>query len=577
MRRCRRISIAAAAAALGSLLLPAAAWAHAALLHTSPSASGTVDTPPAQVMLTYSEPVEPRFAIVSVTDAAGRQQTAGPPRRDPANPNQLDVPLHTVPEGWYLVYWRVISVDGHPVRGAFTFAVGPNPGPAPQFVIPSVSETAATPGLLIARWLTFLSVMAAVGIFVLRAVIVRPVVSRVSETTLRAVSIAFWTALAVALVVTPIYVLMATAKFALRSVFALGSLVPLLRVSAFGRGYLDLELILALFAVAAAITLWLDDARQRVRTVATLLALGAALAAAAAALLVPGLAGHASQTAPRGLAITLDWLHVAAGAVWIGGLIGLLVLWRSLPEARRIAGLMVSVPRFSNAAFVSVLVLIGSGIGASLIHLPTLASLWQTSYGKTLMLKIGLLLAALCLAAFNLALTKPRLVAARSDLQLGVGAARLLRRLVGGEILLVAAAVFAAGLLSSLPPPAKALASAGQAAASVGPGPVARVLEKNGYRLEFRLDPNQAAVPNTFAVRISKDGKPVRHADVTTSFEMLDMEMGQQAYQLAETSPGVYEHSAPALVMVGHWGLAYEIRPQHGTPFDVLLLDKANG
>ena len=40
------------------------------------------------------------------------------------------------PEGWYLVYWRVISVDGHPVRGAFTFAVGPNPGPQPQFVDP---------------------------------------------------------------------------------------------------------------------------------------------------------------------------------------------------------------------------------------------------------------------------------------------------------------------------------------------------------------------------------------------------------------------------------------------------------
>ena len=39
-----------------------------------------------------------------------------------------------LPEGWYLVYWRAISVDGHPVQGAFTFAVGPNPGPPPQFV-----------------------------------------------------------------------------------------------------------------------------------------------------------------------------------------------------------------------------------------------------------------------------------------------------------------------------------------------------------------------------------------------------------------------------------------------------------
>ena len=50
------------------------------------------------------------------------------------NPDTLIVPLRPhLPEGWYLVYWRAISVDGHPVQGAFTFAVGPNPGPAPQF------------------------------------------------------------------------------------------------------------------------------------------------------------------------------------------------------------------------------------------------------------------------------------------------------------------------------------------------------------------------------------------------------------------------------------------------------------
>src|SRR6185437_14605034 len=173
-----------------ALAWPAAAWAHAALLRTVPSASGIVNSPPRQVALTYSEAVEPRFAIVSVTNAAGAQETTGPPRRSAADADTLVVPLRKLAEGWYLVYWRVISVDGHPVRGAFTFAVGPNPGPAPQFVIPSISETAATPRLLIARWLTFLSVMAAVGIFVLRVLIGRPVVRRVGGTSLRPLTIA---------------------------------------------------------------------------------------------------------------------------------------------------------------------------------------------------------------------------------------------------------------------------------------------------------------------------------------------------------------------------------------------------
>jgi len=150
--------------AVVALVVPAAAWAHAALLRTSPTASVIANSPPPRVLLKYSEAVEPRFAFVSVTDAAGHQQATGPPQRSASNPDTLFVPLKKIGRGWYLVYWRVISVDGHPVRGAFTFAVGPNPGPQPQFVIPSISESAATPRLLIARWIVFLSLLSAIGL-----------------------------------------------------------------------------------------------------------------------------------------------------------------------------------------------------------------------------------------------------------------------------------------------------------------------------------------------------------------------------------------------------------------------------
>ena len=45
--------------------------------------------------------------------------------RSAVNPDTLIVPLRPhLPEGWYLVYWRAISVDGHPVEGAFAFAIG---------------------------------------------------------------------------------------------------------------------------------------------------------------------------------------------------------------------------------------------------------------------------------------------------------------------------------------------------------------------------------------------------------------------------------------------------------------------
>jgi copper transport protein len=574
MRRTVAIALAAAAA---SLALPAVAWAHAALLQTTPVASRVVTPAPKEVALRYSEAVEPRFAIVSVTNASGAKETTGAPRRSPANADTLVVPLKKLAEGWYLVYWRVISVDGHPVRGAFTFAVGPNPGPAPQFAIPSTSETAATPKLVTARWIAFLSVMAAIGLFVLRIAVARPLVARVAGTRLRAVSIAFGIAAAIALVAIPVYFLLSTAEFALRSFWSFGALFPLIRVSAFGRGWLDLEIVFALFAGAAAVAIWLDRPERGQRSIAALIALAGALVAAVACLLVPSTVGHAGQTAPRGLSIAFDWFHLAAGSVWMGGLIGLSVLAASLPAARRVAALVVCVPRFSNTAFVSVLVLIGAGIGSSIQHLPTFASLWQTSYGKALLVKIALLAAALLLASVNLLRTVPRFKASARRPELGAPTARLLRRLVGGETLLVAGAVLAAAVLSSLPPPSKALASVGSAKGHVGPGPVRQVFHQNGYRLAVQVSPNRAAVPNSFQVAISRGGKPVRNADVTLDFAMLDMEMGQQAYHLSETAPGTYGHAAPALVMVGHWGLSFQVAPPGQRPFTVLLVDKANG
>jgi copper transport protein len=84
-------------------------------------------------------------------------------------------------------------------------------------------------------------------------------------------------------------------------------------------------------------------------------------------------------------------------------------------------------------------------------------------------------------------------------------------------------------------------------------------------------------VPNLVSVRIARNGRPVSGAEVVTQFTMLDMEMGSQSYVLKETAPGVYSRSAPALVMVGHWGLNFEITPPGKAPFSVLLVDRASG
>jgi copper transport protein len=137
--------------------------------------------------------------------------------------------------------------------------------------------------------------------------------------------------------------------------------------------------------------------------------------------------------------------------------------------------------------------------------------------------------------------------------------------------------VCVAAVLSSLPPPAKALAQESHALARVGPGRVAATVHQAGYTLKVLVSPNRAAVSNSFALAITKKGQPVRGADVIVQLVMLDMEMQNQAYRLIETKPGVYSRSAPALVMVGHWGLSFLVTPKSGQPFNALVIDRANG
>jgi copper transport protein len=570
--------VAVLAAVAAGLALPSVASAHAYLIRTSPAASRVLEGPPPSVQLTYDEAVEPRFAIVSVTSADGRQETTGSPRRSPANPDTLIVPIRShQAEGWYLVYWRAISVDGHPVQGAFTYAVGPNPGPAPQFPVPKVSATAATPPLLIARWVMFVSVMSAIGLAVLRLLVARPLIRRVRQASLRPVSVALAIASVVGLIAIPVYLDFSTANDSLRSVFDVGALVPLFRVTAFGRAFVDFELCFALFCVAAWIAVWVDRPEREHRSIAGLVAVTGALIAAAAVLIVPGLAGHAAQTSPRGLTLLLDWVHLAAGSVWMGGLLGLLVIWRTAPKIQRVPVLSAVVSRFSNVALASVISLAATGVGEAIIHMPAVNALWETGFGRALLVKAGLLVVALGLAAGNLLRTKPQLAAAGERADHGAPAASLLSRLISGEAIVIVGAVFAAAVLSSLPPPPPAFAKQNSAIASVGPGQVAASVDHAGYRLQVLVSPNKAAAPNSFALRITRNGQPVRGANVTLAFNHLEMEMPQQEYQLKETAPGVYSHSAPALVMVGRWGLTFNITPPSGPPFTALIVDQANG
>ena len=100
-----------------------AAAAHAFLDHASPAVGSTVDAPPAQVKLWFTQRLEPAFSKVEVSDAAGRRVDRADARVDASDPTVLTVSVPQLAPGRYRVKWRVVSVDTHVTAGDYNFDV----------------------------------------------------------------------------------------------------------------------------------------------------------------------------------------------------------------------------------------------------------------------------------------------------------------------------------------------------------------------------------------------------------------------------------------------------------------------
>ena len=119
----RSITMLAASAALlvGGTV---AALAHAHLVRATPAAGGTVQAAPTEVMLRFSEKLEPKFSSVIVRDSEGKQVSKGDAIVDKSDRMVIRASLQPLEPGVYKVEWRAMSADTHKVNGDFTFKVG---------------------------------------------------------------------------------------------------------------------------------------------------------------------------------------------------------------------------------------------------------------------------------------------------------------------------------------------------------------------------------------------------------------------------------------------------------------------
>ncbi|MBL7495363.1 copper resistance protein CopC [Frankia sp. CNm7] len=119
------LTVAAVVALLGGASSPA--WAHAVLERATPAGGTAVDTAPASVTLGFSESVQAGAGSIKVVDARGTRVDTGRARGGERS-SEVTVDLKPgLPNGTYLVSWRVVSADSHPIAGGYAFGIGEAP------------------------------------------------------------------------------------------------------------------------------------------------------------------------------------------------------------------------------------------------------------------------------------------------------------------------------------------------------------------------------------------------------------------------------------------------------------------
>ena len=417
----------AATAVLG---LAAPASAHATLVSSSPAEGEVLPSAPGEVVFTFDEPVQLVPNGLLAFDAAGEKvaidASAGGTEVTGDLPDELD-------DGTYVVTWRVVSEDGHPIAGSLTFHVG---APSPKVEAPRLgpSDPGAVPTVqAVVQGINYVALLLAGGLAVFLGWTTRDV--RLSDAVRRRLVRTLRGAALVA-------VLTAAAAVPLAGAYQLGTGVSgLFDLDALDPTLVQDDLrVLALQVACLAVTSWAAGLQRS----SLLVDLNTALAVWS-----PALVGHTRAYEPTTLLVVTDALHLTAGAIWLGGVVGLALTLPSV--AGRPADGARLLSRFSTLAGGLVAALTAAGVLLGWRIVGSWSALFGETWGRLLLVKVGIVLAVLGVAAWN----RFRLVPRVTD---GVGhdgrraAAGLVRRAVVAEAVGLVAVLAVTGFLTQKPP-----------------------------------------------------------------------------------------------------------------------------
>jgi len=414
---------------------------HATLLRSTPAANSHLTKPPETIRLVFSEQIVPELSQITL----GRPDGSSSQLRVASDPHDVHTLVGSVvgelASGRYKVSWRVVSADGHPVGGTFTFslegtgspvragAIAPPPVTAPPTTLrdsggvgsatsPSIAAmpeekpfpvlAALFRGLGLGAMMMGLGVLFFVSTSRERRNLVPP------KVIVRAITIGA-------------ILLVAHMVAWLDHLSASGSLSGDFLGSVLGSTIGRVELLRTILAL---LTLWAIALARR-NTPALILG--------GACLLVSGAIGHPAAIDPY-WTIPAKMLHLVAGSVWIGGLVWLIWLSRCDEAACRI-----EAGHVSSVALVSVIVIALSGLLETFFFLNTPADLIHARYGQLVLAKMIGLAILVGIGAYNRFGLLPRLHAVEGP--------KRLSRSMKAEIAVLTMIILIGGFLAYEPTP----------------------------------------------------------------------------------------------------------------------------
>ena len=327
---------------------PGTVAAHAEVLLASPAPGTGLAQAPAAVVIKFSEPLNLALSRIEVLDGSGADVGQGPTLAVAGDPRAMRRLLGLLPTGQYTVRWTSVSaIDGHTLRGSYSFAVGT--GADPGTTLADSPLDSEGPIGLVGRFAVLVTLGAWLASSLLRGAGTRAGLDplKVSRIARAAPAVAF----------AGTVISLASTTFV-----ATGSLAAIGAVLASPSGQRRLAVL-----TATALGVLVGTRRRPV-----------SVALAGVAIVADAASGHAASSALPAVGIASFSVHLAAVGVWTYAIAGSLL---AAPDLRRALG------TFTPYAVGAGVLVAGSGIINAILELADPADLVETGYGRLLVVK----------------------------------------------------------------------------------------------------------------------------------------------------------------------------------------------